>query len=289
MATITNQATLSYRGLTRLSNVTVGQVDSGLTVDKNVAQATYAPEQVKVYTVSVRNTGTAALDGLTLTDDLGAYDYQGQTLIPLSFVEGSLQCYVNGVYQSAPAVTFTDGLSLTLPEIPAEGEALLVYEAAANRFADPAEGGSITNTATVSGAPGGGASASVTLTALGRPELTVTKTMSPVAVTACQPLTYAITVENHGNTATSAQDEVTVTDTFSPPLHAVTVTLNGQALAAGTDYTYDETTGQFATAPGVIAVDAAAFVRGDDGSFTVTPAAAELAVTGTLSADCAGA
>ena len=54
MATITNQASLTYRGLTRLSNRTVGQLDNGLTVDTGIdkrvrfdphADALYIPPQ----------------------------------------------------------------------------------------------------------------------------------------------------------------------------------------------------------------------------------------------------
>ena len=37
MATITNQAALTYRGLTRLSNITTGRVDSGLTAEQQQA------------------------------------------------------------------------------------------------------------------------------------------------------------------------------------------------------------------------------------------------------------
>ena len=45
---------------------------------------------------------------------------------------------------------------------------------------------------------------------------------------------------------------------------------------AGTGYTYDEATGQFATVPGVITVPAATFTQGADGAYTRTPGLATL-------------
>jgi len=53
-------------------------------------------------------------------------------------------------------------------------------------------------------------------------------------------------------------------------------------LTPGTDYTYDETTGAFATVPGVITVPAATFTQNPDGTFNTTPGTSSLVVTGTV-------
>ncbi|MEI3048770.1 MAG: hypothetical protein V8T65_12065 [Roseburia inulinivorans] len=50
-----------------------------------------------------------------------------------------------------------------------------------------------------------------------------------------------------------------IIDTFDPILSNIAVSYNGTALAAGTDYTYNEATGLFATTAGRITVPAAAY------------------------------
>ena len=49
-----------------------------------------------------------------------------------------------------------------------------------------------------------------------------------------------------------------------------------------TDYTYDETTGIFATLPGRITVPAATYTQAEDGTWVTTPGTAVLTVTGTV-------
>ena len=51
------------------------------------------------------NSGAAALTGLTLNDNLGAYAYNTSTLYPLTYIDGSIQYYINGVLQAAPTAT----------------------------------------------------------------------------------------------------------------------------------------------------------------------------------------
>ena len=85
------------------------------------------------------------------------------------------------------------------------------------------------------------------------------------------------------NQAITAADAATVTDLFDPILTDLVVTFNGTALAAGTGYTYDETTGAFSTVPGVITVPAATYTQDPaTGIYTGTPGLATLTVTGTI-------
>ena len=63
----------------------------------------------------------------------------------------------------------------------------------------------------------------------------------------------------------------------------VTVTFNGTAWAQGTNYTYDEVTGQFATIAGQVTVPAATFVQDPTtGEWTVTPGTSILTIVGTI-------
>ena len=284
MLTFTNQAALSYRNRVRYSNLTTGQIADALTVSKEALTGTYGPGDDVTYVVTLTNNGTAALTELTLTDDLGGYEFNGDTIYPLSYATDSLRCYVNGTLQPTPTVTPGAPLVVSGVNVPAGGNAMLVYEAAVTEFADPNEGGSVTNTVTVSG--GGLAApvtASATVTAENGPELTIAKALSPETVGADRQVTYTFTIENEGNAATAAEDNVIVTDTFDPALTDVAVTLNGAPLPQAGNYTYDEATGVFATVAGAITVPAATITQDSDtGVFTAEPGEAVITVTGTI-------
>ena len=69
--------------------------------------------------------------------------------------------------------------------------------------------------------------------------LTIGKAVSPATVAENGTLTYTFTIQNYGNTAAAETDNVTVSDTFSPILKAISVTYNGVAWTEGTQYTYN--------------------------------------------------
>ena len=284
MITFTNQAALSYRNRVRYSNLTTGQIADALTVAKESLTVTYGPEDNVTYVVTLTNNGTAALTALIVTDDLGGYAFDGGTLYPLSYVPGSVRYFVNGVEQAAPTVVSGPPLSVTGISVPAGGNAMLIYEASVTEYADPSEGGSITNTVTVSGtsltAP---VTATATVTAENGPELSIAKSLSPGTVGADRQVAYTFTIQNDGSAATTAEDSVSVTDTFDPVLTDIAVTLNGAPLPQAGNYTYDEISGAFATVPGAIPVPAAAFTQDPTtGVYTAEPGEAVLVVTGTI-------
>jgi len=283
MATFTNRANLSFNGGSVDSNTVTGEILEILAGEKTAVVDTYAAGDSITYLLTLRNTGPAALTGLTITDDLGAYTVGAGTVYPLAYVPGTVLYYVNGTLQPAPAVTAGPPLSITGISIPAGGNVLIVYEAQTTDAAPPQQGGSIVNTAQVTG---GGLSAPVvlteTVTTLQQPDLSISKALCPTTVTENGQLSYTFVIENIGNSPAVATDNLSVTDTFNPILTGITVTLNGTVLTLGTDYTYDETTGAFATVPGVITVPAATFTQNPDGTFTTTPGASSLVVTGTV-------
>ena len=284
MLTFTNQAALSYRNRVRYSNLTTGQIADALTVGKESLTATYGPQDDVTYVVRLTNNGNAAITGLTVTDDLGGYDFGGDTLYPLACVPGSLRYFVNGAEQTVPEVVPGPPMAVSGVSVPAGGNALLVYEAAVTEFANPSEEGSVTNTVTVSGASlTAPITASATVTAENGPELTIAKALSPETVGADRQVIYTFTIENQGNAATTAEDSVVVTDTFDPALTDVAVTLNGQPLPQAGNYTYDESTGAFATVSGAIPVPAATYIQDPaTGVYTAEPGEAVLTVTGTI-------
>lgn len=97
-------ATLTYTGGTVDSNIVTGELREVLTVVKTAVNKSYELGGRVTYVISLSNSGTVALTGLTLTDDLGGYAFGGTTLYPLAYVEGSLRYFQNGVLQDMPAV-----------------------------------------------------------------------------------------------------------------------------------------------------------------------------------------
>ena len=284
MAIFSNQATLTYNGNTTNSNIAYGEILDVLVATKTAVEGSYAPGQLVTYVVTLRNTGNAALTGLTVTDDLGGYDFNGTTVYPLTYEDGSAALFTNGVPQAAPTVVAGPPLVLSNITVPADGDVVIVYQARANAYADPAAGGTINNTVTVTG---DGLSAPITATetvsAEAEPILTISKSITPAQVVDNDRVTYTFVIQNSGNQAVVATDNAAITDTFDPILTALTVTFDGVAWTQGVQYNYDETTGLFATVPGQILVPAATYTQDPvTGAYTLTPGIATLTVTGTI-------
>ena len=278
MAIFTNQATLTYTGGSANSNIAVGEILEVLSADKTAVSGTYQVGELVTYVITIRNTGSAAFTSLTVTDDLG-----GGVNVPLTYQDGTVLYFVNGVLQAAPAVTPGAPLVFSGITVPAGGDAVIVYQAQVNAFAPPLSGSTITNTVTITG---GGLTAPVTATETVTvevgPAISITKTITPAQVADNGRVTYTFLIQNSGNEALVATDDAVITDTFDPILTDLVVTLNGAPLALGTGYTYDETTGQFATVPGVITVPAATFTQDPTGAYTAAPGLTTLIVTGTI-------
>ena len=151
MATFFNQATLTYSGGTVNSNVTAGELVEVLSVNKTAVAQTYAQGDEITYAVNLINTGTAPLTGLTVTDDLGAYAFDTQTLVPLVYIADSVKVFADGVPQATPAVTEGAPLVIDGITVPADGVTTVLYTVRVNSFAAPTGTGLITNTVTVSG------------------------------------------------------------------------------------------------------------------------------------------
>ena len=100
MATFTNQATLRYNGNIINSNVTTGELLEVLSATKTAVLDNYTQGSEVTYVVQIVNSGTTAFAGLTITDDLGAYTFGTETLVPLDYVGGSVRYYINGILQT---------------------------------------------------------------------------------------------------------------------------------------------------------------------------------------------
>ncbi|MBQ1935359.1 MAG: DUF11 domain-containing protein [Clostridia bacterium] len=284
MAIFSNQATLTYNGTTTSSNIAYGEILEVLSVTKTSVGGSYTPGELVTYAVTLRNTGNAPQSGLTVSDNLGGYDFGGTTVYPLTYEPGSATFFIDGVLQTAPAVTAGPPLIFNAINVPGGSDAVLIYQARVNSFASPAADGTITNTATVSGAgldqP---ISVSQTVNGASAPALSISKSISPTQVVDNDRVTYTFIIQNTGNLGVIATDNASISDLFSPILSDLAVTFNGTAWSQGTEYSYDGTTGLFTTVPGQLTVPAAVYTQNPvTGEYVSTPGIATLVVTGTI-------
>lgn len=346
-----NFATLRYGGETIQSNTVRGELEDAYGIELSAVPERYRPGERIAYAATLTNSSAIDARELTLTDDLGAYAFGAGTLVPLSYVDGSVRYFVNGELQPAPeAQVGADGsIAFRGIRIPANGDAALVYSAEVNERAPLGPGALISSTARLdrgdgaaNAAPGAGAAQmgaaqagaaqtgapqmgtvqagaaqmgaaqmgmNANRMALGQPaardaqqggsgalpvfaseeihpeseaRLSFSKRLSPDTVSAGEPLTYTLTVENLGATPVPAEDGAVITDVFNPVLDITSVRYNGAAWGADS-YSYDPATGAFTTVAGRLEVPAATFAQdAQSGVWRATPGTAVLEITGTL-------
>ncbi len=283
MATFYNQATLSYNDTVTNSNIVTGEIVEVLSATKTAVSDTYSANDTVVYIISIRNTGSTPFTGVTITDDLGEYPFGAGSVTPLTYQEGTLRYFINGDLATASAAVTTEGLVISGITVPANGNAVIVYETAVNGYAPLSSGSQITNTAVIT-ATGltSPITVSETITAEDEARLTITKSLSPDTVTENGELTYTFIIQNVGNIPVTAADNATVTDTFDPVLENIAVTYNGTVWTEPTNYTYNETTGVFTTIPGQITVPAATYTQDANGVWVIQPGVVTLTVRGTI-------
>lgn len=283
MPTFYNQATLSYNDNVINSNVVTGELVEVLSAAKNSLTDAYQVGDKVTYTISIVNSGTTALNGISVTDDLGTYAFESLTLTPLTYVSASVQYFQNGVLQ--PTVTVEAGPPLVFSgiNVPAGGNVVLVYETEVNSFAPPTEGSTITNSAIVSGAGITEVTISDTITAATGAVLNISKSICPETVVENGQLVYTFVIQNTGNADAVATDNVQVTDQFNPILDPIAVSLDNVPWSSPANYTYSTSTGLFQTVPGQITVPRATYVQDTvTGQWTITPGVTVLRVAGTV-------
>ena len=233
MARFTNQAQLRYGNAVTNSNIAVGEILEVLSATKTAVRNTYGQSDTVTYIVSIVNSGTTPITGISVTDNLGEYTFGTTTLVPLTYIDGTVKYYVNGVLQPSAVVTAGPPLVVSGITVPAGGSVTVAYEAAVNEFAPLDTTSVINNTAIVAGT---------------------------------------------GITPITAEEEITVEST-----PVLTITFNQTAWSSPANYSYNETTGAFATNSGQITVPAATFTRDEvTGVWNISPGISTLVVTGTI-------
>lgn len=285
MATIYNRATMTYNNITTSSNIAQGNLVEALTASKTAITDSYNPGDVVTFVLSINNTSSAAFSGLSISDNLGAYSFgTSGSLVPLDYISNSVRYYSNGVLQSAPTVVEGPPLNISGVSVPAGGNTLIIYAARVNEFAPLNCDAAIDNSARISGAS---LAAPIVVSGSVRREcglqLGITKSIYPDSVVEGEAVTYTITIQNTGNTAAVATDNVVISDVFSPILNITGVTFNGAAWTSPANYSYNQATGLFTTLAGQITVPAATYAQdATTGVWTLTPGISTLRITGTL-------
>ncbi len=284
MAIFYNRATLTYNGQSLNSNRVSGEITESLTITKTAISGSYGIGDNIAYLISIYNSGFSGVENITVRDDLGAFNFGDTTLVPLTYRNGSLLYYIDGVLQPTPAVSVGTELVISGINIPAGSVATLIYEATVNGYAPLGADSSITNTSEINGCQAGTSiSDTATVSARDEANLSIAKAVCPQVITCSGELTYTFIIQNTGNAAVDAEGDLIVSDNFDPILSGIVVTLNGATLTEGVHYTYDEATGAFATLPGVVTVDGASFERDPEtGLVTATPGVSVLTVTGNV-------
>ena len=285
MATFYNQATLSYNGTVASSNITSGEILEVLSVEKSAVSDSYSQGSENVYMISIVNTGSVCYNGLTVTDNLGAYSFgeDETSAVPLTYQEGTLAYYVNGVQQAAPTITSFSPLTVTGINVPAGGNAMLAYAAEANSFAPMGDDAEIVNTVTVSGTGFEPITASETVPYSDEIDLAISKSLSPAAVEENGEVTYTFIIQNFGTVPAEAADNVIFSDTFTPALSGLTAEFNGTPWVSGTNYAYDPDTGVFTSLDGPVTVPAAQFSQtARTGEWTAQAGVSTLVIKGRL-------
>ena len=282
MAQFTNQAQLLYNNVVVSSNTVTGEILEVVSADKTAVINNYFADGTVTYVVSIVNSGVTPITNLTVTDNLGAYTQGTETRTPLTYVDGSVRLFIEGVLQAAPTVVAGTTLTVSGMTLPANSDMVLVYTARVNELAPLGIGDSIVNTAIVSGngipTP---ITVTETVTPTEAPRLSITKSIEPIPVSENGILTYRFVIENFGNVAATEADNVTLSDLFDPILSSVVVSLDGTTLTEGVQYNYNETTGLLTTVPGRITVPAATYDQDiSTGVWSVTPGVTVLTVSG---------
>lgn len=286
MATFTNQATLSYNNNVRNSNIVTGEVLDAISITKTAAQDSYRQGDSVTYVINIVNSGATDFTNLTVTDNLGEYPTPdgSDTAVPLTYNDGTVRYFVNGVPQATPAVEAGPPLQITGIDVPAGGYAAIIYTADTNEFTPLGEASTLVNTAEVSGIGiAAETQAQETLAIETAPNLSIIKSVNPTVIIGNEPLTYTFVVTNTGNEEADATDNLIITDTFNPRLNISEVTVDGTALTPGGEYSYNEATGEFATIGGRVTVPAAQYTQDPaTGAVAITPGISTVTVTGTV-------
>lgn len=282
---ITNQASINYQyngqTATAVSNVATATLTEALSAEKVSVEQVYRLGEELTFSASFANSSGAALTNVTVSDDLGSYQYGTSTLTPLTFVEPAI-LFVDGVFSGNIAGTVSESsVTFIIPTLASGSRAQIIYKAAVNNYAQLVEGSQIINTVSITAnGMANPVTASNTVTVDNYADVTITKSMTPSSVTDGEALTYTFVINNYGNAEAT---NIVLVDSFDPAPENIVVQVNGVTVPS-TDYSY---TGGVLTLPSggtyTLSLPASTITQSIvDGLVTVTPSSLTVTVTGTI-------
>lgn len=280
MAIINNTASVFYVYGESGSNTAVSNVATtnllenySLQISKLTLNSSFRPGENLTFILSVTNTGTLPLFGVTITDDLGG------SSAPLSFVEGSASQNIDGtILQIIP--TSTNPLVFTLSSPLEAGETVTITYIAQVVSALDDSVDSITNTASALAHEGSDTGeiittdfpASVTVEKDNYALITVTKSVSDNEISEGEQFGYSLILENSGNMPANG---VTITDTLPSGfvISSITSESNGSIITFDESaYSVDPSTNTLTlpTAESGVIITVPASSEQGDGVVTIT-------------------
>lgn len=240
MATILNNfATLTYNtrdneGTATSNVVSTNLLDSiSISAEKFSANSSWRPGENITYFVTVTNTGTQPLEGVTVTDDLG-----GGEDMPMFYVQGSARI-IDGTEVTEVTPSGTDPLVIPVSGVLLPSESVLVLYVARVDATIPDTVQTITNTATAQGSSDTCAvgtatdEASVTLARADFAQVDILKAVDKAVISCGDTLTYTFTLENSGNIPAT---DVVITDTLPAGFEIISI----QSVTDGVTTEYGE-------------------------------------------------
>ncbi len=281
----TNTAVMRYKNRNIASNMVTSETNGSFTVVKTALTPSYWRESEVLFRIEITNNTGADLNGVLAFDTLGLYGYgEPQTAYyPLNYINGSITQTVNGQSLPPPSVD-TSGVIMVIRgiSIPSAASAVITYRAEITVYAPLSAGSVITNDVSVATTtlPFIYAKSQATLNVKNTTSLNIIKTACPETVAGSEAIDFSFYILNSGNMPAGQGDNTVIADTFTPPIQNISVELNAQPLIYGTDYTYDPTSGNFATTSGVITVLQAEFTQNTQAIVVATPGVSVLTVSG---------